>query len=82
MKSWVRYSIAAYVGLMLAGILMSPQPTEDTRFALNQPRVQLPPLWKQPIHPRSKQPTTQEETPTPRRLQNKADLINMVEQPA
>jgi len=45
MSSWVRYSVAVYVGLLLAGSMMAPRPGESVGAEIE--RLQVP--WLGPV---------------------------------
>jgi hypothetical protein len=53
--SWVRYSVAAYVGMLLAGTLMpsrlSASPGDETRFCSEAEPVtgEPAPTWQRPV---------------------------------
>ena len=52
MNTWVRYSIAAYVGMMLAGTLITPKQTDQIRFASADYHLRLDQPW--PRHPKAR----------------------------
>lgn len=60
MESWVRYSVAAYLGLMLAGTLIVPGPTPAAQFSsVPQASESNPSYWRPtaPCHPVATPPT-------------------------
>ena len=58
MKSWVRYSVAVYLGLLLGGALISPSPESAARYLrLTQMKYEkqramnnLPAAWPVEFH--------------------------------
>ncbi|MEM0914136.1 MAG: hypothetical protein AAGB29_02475 [Planctomycetota bacterium] len=42
MPSWVRFSVAVYLGLLLAGAILSPEPIVADEEELSPPPVRLP----------------------------------------
>ena len=66
MESWVRYSVAAYLGLMLAGTLIVPGPSPAAQLSSAPPALESSPnYWRQaaPCRPVANPPADDEADP-------------------
>jgi hypothetical protein len=75
MQSWVRYSVAAYLGLMLAGTLITPKQPPPVRFASAQRESHVERHWPRVSKTRQLPASIEQVGNTPQRAPQKLDWV-------